>query len=1073
MLRRLAGATLFLLLAWSGTVQALGLGDIRLQSALNEPFRAEIDLLSVTDEELGDLEIRLAPVDTFRRYGIDRPSFLSGFRFDVRPLPGDRGVVVVTSTDPIPEPFVTFLAEAVWPRGRLLREYTVLLDPPTFASEERAPAPVRAPAPAVSRSADTGTIRREPQPQPQPRRSDASLEAGGTYRVQRNETLWSIAERVRPAGSGLAMNQVMIALYEANPQAFDGNINILREGAVLQIPAEQAMYGINRSDATAVVSRQNEAWRGGESDAGRLRLVPPDEDTAAAASVGGTGGADRTGGADSERVRSLEEDVAERDRLLAIKDRELAELREQLAAREAEQAAAAVAETTAEPADAAPGVDLETEGEAAGEIFAEPETATPVAEESATPGEESVPEEPATAEPARTPAVVTTAREPEKGLFDNTLIWLGLGVLAIAIALLYVVRRRRQQAEEEEAGDWQALEEDLHDEEDRSATERLHALEGEAEPVLVVEKEGDFEYGDYAGAAAGLTAASLTAADAALAETEADAEAEAEPEAAAAAAEHETRAGDQSLDDTFSSETALDLDQSDPLAEADFHMAYGLYDQAADLVRGAIAEEPERTDLRAKLAEVYFVWGNRDAFVDAAENLHEALAGEKDADWDRIVIMGRQIAPEHGLFAGAVAGDAGGVDLTFEEGGGAGRLDVDLGGDEAGDLDLVLGDGGEDVEADLTDTDGALDFDLDESGEWTRPAGSAEEPDEAGGEGTQTFAVGNRFAADELSEDAPTVETPWETDTEEAPTVETPLDEDTRESRVIESAFDDVDETLEDAVTQEAPTMETWAADRADETRELPSTDDEAELARGEHTAEIDLDDLGLDLDDLAQSGEQAADLAGLEDLGEEGAEGEPAERADDTGLFSAEEVTMLAPGGAAADEPIGEEDETTIASPDEDDSADTLVAEEDDRDRLRDGDAEIDFDLDDLAAVIEDSELGDLDAAGDETAEPPAADESGRFSAEVFSDEEAESFLDLDVGDVTVIEEPAVAEPAGEEEAWGRTQTEVGTKLDLARAYVDMGDPDGARSILEEVLEEGDDGQRQEANRMLEALAG
>src|SRR6056297_2918179 len=112
MLGRLAGATLILLLAWSGTAQALGLGDIRLESALNEPFRAEIELLSVTPEELEGLTVQLAPTETFQRYGIDRPPFLSGFRFEIRQLSGDRGVVRITSREPVTEPFVTFLAEA-------------------------------------------------------------------------------------------------------------------------------------------------------------------------------------------------------------------------------------------------------------------------------------------------------------------------------------------------------------------------------------------------------------------------------------------------------------------------------------------------------------------------------------------------------------------------------------------------------------------------------------------------------------------------------------------------------------------------------------------------------------------------------------------------------------------------------------------------------------------------------------------------------------------------------------------------------------------------------------------------
>ncbi|MDH3442116.1 MAG: hypothetical protein OEM63_15255, partial [Gammaproteobacteria bacterium] len=122
----------FLLLAIQAW--ALGLGDIRLSSALNEPLRAEIELLAATPEELNNLTIQLASQDTFRRYDLDRPNFLNSLQFEIEKSGrADGNVIRVTSTEPITEPFITFLVEASWSRGRLLREYTLLLDPPTFA----------------------------------------------------------------------------------------------------------------------------------------------------------------------------------------------------------------------------------------------------------------------------------------------------------------------------------------------------------------------------------------------------------------------------------------------------------------------------------------------------------------------------------------------------------------------------------------------------------------------------------------------------------------------------------------------------------------------------------------------------------------------------------------------------------------------------------------------------------------------------------------------------------------------------------------------------------------------------
>src|SRR6202023_47690 len=137
-------------------------------------------------------------------------------------------------------------------------------------------------------------------------------------------------------------------------------------------------------------------------------------------------------------------------------------------------------------------------------------------------------------------------------------------------------------------------------------------------------------------------------------------------------------------DETISSETAINLDQGDPLAEADFHMAYGLYDQAADLIRIAIGREPARRDLRLKLLEVFFVWGNKAPSLRAARERPATRAAAAPGEWEKILIMGKQLAPEDPLFSGggAVSGaTAGGVDLDLE--GGQSRVDFALAGEHA------------------------------------------------------------------------------------------------------------------------------------------------------------------------------------------------------------------------------------------------------------------------------------------------------------------------------------------------------------------------------------------------------
>src|ERR1700735_5521104 len=177
---------------WPSSAWALGLGEIHLNSALNEPMNAEIDLVAATPDELTALRATLADKDAFSRYGIDRPPFLSTLTFKVGKGKDGRDALLVRSTDAIPEPFVTFLVDVNWARGQLMREYTVLLDPPVYTPGESASnaAPVTAPAVAAppARRAAPAPAATAPAPARAPAfsQSGAAPEApitGNTYRV--------------------------------------------------------------------------------------------------------------------------------------------------------------------------------------------------------------------------------------------------------------------------------------------------------------------------------------------------------------------------------------------------------------------------------------------------------------------------------------------------------------------------------------------------------------------------------------------------------------------------------------------------------------------------------------------------------------------------------------------------------------------------------------------------------------------------------------------------------------------------------------------------------------------------
>ena len=333
-------SALILLLASPGA-WALGLGDIELGSGLNQPLRAEIQLVSATTEEFSSLRVTLADQQTFERYGLDRPAFLTGISFDVGSNNVGSPVVAVSSQEPVAEPFVTVLVEASWSRGRILREYTVLLDPPvllpvpevatSIQPAETAVSPVPEPAAAINRPAPvTPPVQTAPppvqaaspppQPEPPPVSAATLSSASASYGpVQSAETLWSIAERYRPPG--IMMNQMMVALYRANPQAFGGNMNTLHQGVTLRIPQSAEFSDVTAAAATEEALRQNEIWQGGVDQQARLRLVTPDSVAAAGASTTASASADSSAGAGT--TNSAAAKVAELER-------ELGALREEL-----------------------------------------------------------------------------------------------------------------------------------------------------------------------------------------------------------------------------------------------------------------------------------------------------------------------------------------------------------------------------------------------------------------------------------------------------------------------------------------------------------------------------------------------------------------------------------------------------------------------------------------------------------------------------------------------------------------------------------------------------------------------
>src|SRR3984893_1974467 len=384
MVAKRSSRALALLLALPSAAFALGLGDIRLLSPLNAPLDAEVELVDVAPDAANTIQAQVARRATFARYGLDWPAYLTGVQMRTVRMPDGRQMLKLKSTEAISEPFITLLVEVSWARGHLVREYTMLLDPPVYTPGQSAAANTAVSAPVTGSGVREGAIARGAQspaaaaPTPDPSSASAAAPAGGASAagtdagaamdgVQRGETLSAIASSTAGAGAKAPHTRSwMVAIYQANPRAFEKNMNVLHTGAILRIPEAAQAAAVSPSEASAEIRRQYAAWRtatgapaaaSGERP-GQLKLVTPSESP----SVGATPGAPSAEvGQLQGRVHDLEGQLAESKRLVELKNADLAHLQQQLAAKQAPQPAAPAAPappTTAPPAaqtPAAPG----------------------------------------------------------------------------------------------------------------------------------------------------------------------------------------------------------------------------------------------------------------------------------------------------------------------------------------------------------------------------------------------------------------------------------------------------------------------------------------------------------------------------------------------------------------------------------------------------------------------------------------------------------------------------------------------------------------------------------------------
>ena len=634
MLRKKAVAIAVSLLMPS-LASALGLGALKATSSLNEPFDGRIEILGASATDYDTLSVKLADSQQFERAGVLRDAILLSLKFEIVETPAGNDFIRISTREPVREPFLNFLLELNWANGRMVREYTVLLDPPLYDPNRRAPAPSLAPRPLGSPPAVT------PMPAPTfaPRpAAPPAYQVAGSVTAQSADTAWGLALRHRP-DAGVSVQRMMIALLQANPEAFiNGNVNMLRRGAVLRLPGQSELDGLSQSAAMAEVARQHQLWeeyrQGATSaapaqpmgapvapeapaaaeaaadelsiddalaadeavDDARLELVAPETGEAGTASEPGVAAADGTSEAlveedlttksqENQELQAKLEEASEiidlLQRQVEIKDGELASLQARLAELGLETAPAAQTPTAAPAVQEEPGVKAPADAE------------SPVAAEK--------PQTPASAPPPVAP-------EPATGFLDSLLpahirdavpggAVTVFGVLGSLLALGLAMAGRKL------------------------SRGRGKAIGAATRP---------------AAAASAAAAATVAAAERETSTTIAELIAP-EPEETA---------------DRFARTLEASAEQlaPDPLEEVNVYLAYERFDQAEELVKKVIQQYPNEHKYKLRLLEIYYSANNKLAYEQHARTLLDAV-GEQHPLWENAQAMWNEMSPNRALFA--------------------------------------------------------------------------------------------------------------------------------------------------------------------------------------------------------------------------------------------------------------------------------------------------------------------------------------------------------------------------------------------------------------------------------------
>ncbi len=667
----------------STDASALALGPLKVQSALGEPLRAEIDVTEITAAEADSLKINVASADAFKTAGVPYNPALGDVRATLQRRAGGQYVVRLNGSRPLNDPFIDLLLEANGSTGRIVRDYTVLLDPPAARTAANAGTPIapvspqvatpaERPAPVVARArrapaAAPAPVAVAPAPSAAPSASSASSASsaapvapsprptgsGEQVTVQRGGTAGKIAAANKPAD--ISLDQMLVALLMANPDAFiGGNVNRIKAGAVLDLPSAAEAGAVSAAEARRTVTAQSRDF-----SAYRQRLAENAPTSNVAAASGRAGGRvqanveDRNAAATAPdkltisqggaAARAAEEKVAQarqaqdRSNRVAELSKNIEELNKLKAAGASTAATPSAAPTPAPAAPAAapaatPGIPVPVAGPAAAVAPAAPSpaaTPAPAPAAATTPAVTPAPvatTPAAEAAPAAAPAAATAAATPAEGAAATGAP--APSPAASAAAPAPKPAPRKIVAPPPPPPERSFLDELLDNPLMLGGIALIALLIGFLLYRVLGRRREEMSESVFL--------ESRIPKDSFF--------------GASGGESVDTKArGDSTVSSLSYSPSQLDAGDVDPVAEADVYLAYGRDLQAEEILREALRVNPDRTAIHLKLLEIHAKRRDLRAYEGLATEVHK-LTGGNGADWTRVVDMGKELDPGNPLY---------------------------------------------------------------------------------------------------------------------------------------------------------------------------------------------------------------------------------------------------------------------------------------------------------------------------------------------------------------------------------------------------------------------------------------